>query len=406
MKKLSTTHLQPGMILARSIINDQMIVVLSENTLLTKAHITRLSFLNVQDAYIKDEYELNANYQSVEAMINRSNAFVTEYEEIVSTAREIFYASSKSEPLPVKKVEQLVDDSIVPAVQNSGALDYLYELNHLATDVYQHCVRVSILAGVIGKWMHLDRSKIKELILAGFLHDIGKTQLEQKILDKRLQNLTPEEYDLYMQHTILGHKLIAGNQEFSEGVKSAVLQHHERMDGSGFPFNAAQHERYGITMVAEVLRGSKNQNVLKMHFDELSTYGLFSSRSIKDIKLLIQRLAATGYLELTESEYPVLKLTPLAYEVLRSKAQVLQQIPTERKAAVDSTLFQQLRSLRKDIAARDNIPPYLVFSDATLQDMCQRLPQNLGELCEVKGIGERKLERYGQAFLDLLLKGK
>lgn len=166
------------------------------------------------------------------------------------------------------------------------------------------------------------------------------------------------------------------------------------------------HERYGITMVAEVLRGSKNQNVLKMHFDELSTYGLFSSRSIKDIKLLIQRLAATGYLELTESEYPVLKLTPLAYEVLRSKAQVLQQIPTERKAAVDSTLFQQLRSLRKDIAARDNIPPYLVFSDATLQDMCQRLPQNLGELCEVKGIGERKLERYGQAFLDLLLKGK
>ena len=121
---------------------------------------------------------------------------------------------------------------------------------------------------------------------------------------------------------------------------------------------------------------------------------------------MIQRLAATGYLELTESEYPVLKLTPQAYEVLRSKAQVLQQIPTERKAAVDSTLSQQLRSLRKDIAARDNIPPYLVFSDATLQDMCQRLPQNLSELCEVKGIGERKLERYGQAFLDLLLKAK
>jgi len=252
LKKLSTTHLQPGMILARSIINDQMIVVLSENTLLTKAHITRLSFLNVQDAYIKDEYELNANYQSVEAMINRSNAFVTEYEEIVSTAREIFYASSKSEELPVKKVEQLVDDSIVPAVQNSGALDYLYELNHLATDVYQHCVRVSILSGVIGKWMHLDRSKIKELILAGFLHDIGKTQLEQKILDKRLQNLTPEEYDLYMQHTILGHKLIAGNLEFSDGVKSAVLQHHERMDGSGFPFNATQHEIHDYASIIAV----------------------------------------------------------------------------------------------------------------------------------------------------------
>lgn len=161
-------------------------------------------------------------------------------------------------------------------------------------------------------------------------------------------------------------------------------------------------ERFGLTMVAEVLRGSKNKNLLKFHFEELSTYGLFKDRSIKDIKLLIQRLAATEYLTLTESEYPVLKLTPSAYDVLRSKASVCQQIPKERQISTDSALFQKLRNLRKDIAAKEKIPPYMVFSDATLQDICNRQPHTLEEFRDVKGVGEHKLDRYGQTFLEAL----
>jgi len=252
LKKLSVTKLQPGMILARSIINDKMIVVLSENTPLTKAHITRLSFLDIPEAFVKDEYELSSNYLNVEAMLNRSNAFVAEYEEILSTAREIFYASTKTADVPIQKVDAMVDASIIPIVQNSGVLDYLYELNHLATDVYQHCVRVSILSGVLGKWMELRKDQIKDLIIAGFLHDIGKTELDQKILDKRLENMTPEEYDLYMQHTIQGHHLIAGKEDLADGIKLAVLQHHERMDGSGFPFNAQAADIHAYARIVAI----------------------------------------------------------------------------------------------------------------------------------------------------------
>lgn len=78
-------------------------------------------------------------------------------------------------------------------------------------------------------------------------------------------------------------------------------------------------ERYGLTMVAQVLKGSQDQKVLKFGFDELSTYGLFRERSLAAIKLLIQRLTATGYLMLTESEYPVLRLQPEAYAVLKGE---------------------------------------------------------------------------------------
>lgn len=164
------------------------------------------------------------------------------------------------------------------------------------------------------------------------------------------------------------------------------------------------HERFGLTLVAQVLKGSANRRVRDLHLDQLSTYGLMKERSIPDIKLLIQRFIATDYLGLTESRYPVVTLKPPAYEVLRGNAQVFQAVLREEEPDVpqDTGLFEELRTLRKTIALRDHIPPYLVFSDATLRDMCERLPQNADAMHEVKGIGEYKLKKYGKDFLDCI----
>ena len=86
-------------------------------------------------------------------------------------------------------------------------------------------------------------------------------------------------------------------------------------------------ERFGLTLVAQVLKGSSDKRVLTLHLDMLSTYGLMKERSLADIKLLIQRFVATDYLALTESKYPVLTLQPSAYAVLRGQAKVLQAVP-------------------------------------------------------------------------------
>ncbi len=165
------------------------------------------------------------------------------------------------------------------------------------------------------------------------------------------------------------------------------------------------HERYGLALVAQVLKGSSEQRLLRLHLNELSTYGLFRHKTLSDIKLMIQRFVATDYLILTESEYPVLKLSPAAYDVLRGKRQVFQLIEKEDKTPPqkDTGLFHALRELRKSCARRDNVPPYVVFSDATLQDMCRLKPKNLEEMLEVKGVGEMKLKKYGKEFLDCLL---
>ena len=110
-------------------------------------------------------------------------------------------------------------------------------------------------------------------------------------------------------------------------------------------------ERFGLTLVAQVLKGSTDKRILSLHLDSLSTYGLMKERSLADIKLLIQRFVATDYLALTESKYPVLTLQPAAYPVLRGQAKVMQAVPKEvtRQAAAPE-LFDHLRAQRKEIA--------------------------------------------------------
>ena len=237
MRSVAIESLTPGMILARSIINDDMIVVLSEGTMLTKAHITRLGFLGIPSAYIKDEYELSEAFQNVSAIFNPASAFVTEYKEVIHTAREIFDEAEKSNKPPVQKSKTMVKKTLAPMAKQSGAIDYLLEVNHLASDIYNHSVRVSVLAGVLAKWLMLSAAETQDLILAGFLHDIGKTKFPPRLIDKQVEHLKGEDLDTYMQHTIDGHRMLSTASELSDGVKLAALQHHECMDGSGFPFN-------------------------------------------------------------------------------------------------------------------------------------------------------------------------
>ncbi|SHL08916.1 ATP-dependent DNA helicase RecQ [Selenomonas ruminantium] len=164
------------------------------------------------------------------------------------------------------------------------------------------------------------------------------------------------------------------------------------------------HERFGLTLVAQVLKGSNDKRVKELKFDKLSTFGLMKERTLADIKLLIQRFIATDYLGLTESKFPVVTLKPAAYPVLKGQEKVYQAVPkpeVEKKPATPE-LFDHLRHLRKEIAIREHIPPYMVFSDATLRDMCQVQPATLDEMLDVKGIGEMKLQKYGQEFLDCI----
>ena len=164
------------------------------------------------------------------------------------------------------------------------------------------------------------------------------------------------------------------------------------------------HERFGKGVVAQVLAGAQNQRVLSFHLDQLSTYGLMSSRRQRDITTFIDFLAAGGYLETRGGQYPTLGLTAKGAEVLRGQAQVFQKTAqkAEQHLEVDDTVFQELRSTRRQLAEQQHLPPYMIFSDKTLKAIGSAMPQSLDELMAVKGVGQAKLDKYGQIFLDVL----
>ncbi|BBB90350.1 MAG TPA: DNA helicase RecQ [Methylomusa anaerophila] len=162
-------------------------------------------------------------------------------------------------------------------------------------------------------------------------------------------------------------------------------------------------ERYGVTLVADVLKGSKNKRVLQLKFDSLSTYGLLKDRSVEEIKDLINLLIAEGYLGLAEGEYPVVKIKAKAIPVLKGQAAVTQKILRRRvKPVSENTLFDKLKALRREIAAGEGIPSYIVFPDSTLREMGEQLPADMTALRQVKGVGEMKAARYGERFLAVI----
>ena len=175
---------------------------------------------------------------------------------------------------------------------------------------------------------------------------------------------------------------------------------------------------FGKSMIADILRGSKAQRVLEGGLDRLACYGTVED-SAAQVKEVIELLAAQGVLAISEGAYPVVELGPRARAAESDDFTfAMKKVRRARTASgsgsaggdfsapsfgasgtAEADLFERLRVLRKRIADEQGIPPYVVFSDKALRGMCARMPAGPDEFLEVGGVGEKKLERYGEAFL-------
>lgn len=177
---------------------------------------------------------------------------------------------------------------------------------------------------------------------------------------------------------------------------------------------ARTEERFGATHIVDIVTGSRNQKIRDFGHDRLKTYGVGKGREKKFWRQLIDELLARKVIAKSEGLYPMLYLLPKAVQVLKNEEKVEIVRVREKKAtgnvknlvegSYDHELFDLLRSLRKQIADELGIPPYVVFSDRSLRDMASILPQSDETMLSVSGVGEVKLQRYGQQFLALIKK--
>ncbi|NAW56642.1 MULTISPECIES: ATP-dependent DNA helicase RecQ [unclassified Vibrio] len=174
------------------------------------------------------------------------------------------------------------------------------------------------------------------------------------------------------------------------------------------------NQSFGMGYVVEVLRGMQNIRVRENGHDKLSTYGLGRDHSHDYWVSIFRQLIHKGLLTQNITRNSTLQLTEEARPLLRGDMSLELAVPrldTAARAAkadklsnkhYDKKLFAKLRKLRKAIADEDGLPPYVVFSDATLIDMAEILPTSYGEMLAVSGVGQRKLEKYADPFLDLI----
>ncbi|MEH2309222.1 DNA helicase RecQ [Nostoc sp.] len=167
-------------------------------------------------------------------------------------------------------------------------------------------------------------------------------------------------------------------------------------------------ERFGMLHIIDVLRGAKKDKIIQYEHDKLSTYGIGKDKTLDEWRMLGRSLLHQGLIEQTSDGYSVLKLNALSWEVMRKQRTVslavttVQKITWEQgseKAEVAEILLQKLRSLRKELADEQSVPPYVIFHDSTLKLMVQVQPQNLTEFAKLSGVGSHKLAQYGEKFI-------
>jgi ATP-dependent DNA helicase RecQ len=192
-----------------------------------------------------------------------------------------------------------------------------------------------------------------------------------------------------------------------------------------------QHRRFGKTTVIEILRGSKSKKIIELGLNKLSTYGIMADTDAHRIRIILDYLVDEGYLGVTGDEYPVLHLDSRSREIFQEKKSVKMMLPEESKTprkpflpdngeapgsagtdipgrppktdrAFDEALFARLRELRTQLARKIHMPPYIIFSDAALRDMCRKRPLSRETFLAVSGAGEAKFEKYGAAFMEVI----
>lgn len=252
---ISAKELEPGMMLSETVISDSGKVLLESGLYLTEKNIHKL--LKWDTPYVNVELPC---YSCVV-----QHKILKNYEETLKLVAIAFEKIRTFREVPIKECEELVENYIELMANVTGVIAVLHRIKSHNSYTFGHCLNVAIIAGAIGKWLGFSGTDLKDIILAGLLHDIGKIFISTKILDKP-SKLSEEEMKIMKTHSTCGFQLLNDCNEISQGVKLGILQHHERQDGSGYPKQLTGkniHTYANIIAIADVYDAMSTKRVYR-----------------------------------------------------------------------------------------------------------------------------------------------
>lgn len=232
MNLIFTKDLVPGMCTSKDVIaGDGFIKLLTQGIVLNQSQINRLKNWGLPLIYIHDNTE-QMKSENIAVYMTKTE-FTKGYDETIDKIVHAFEHIKKLKEVPIAQMQELVDQKIILFVETIGVLEHLHDIRCYSEYTFSHSLNVAILAGILGKWCNYQSAELKNLILTGLLHDIGKLSIPLSILNKP-DRLSNEELTIIKNHPQESYQLIK-NTQISENVKLGIWQHHECLDGSGYP---------------------------------------------------------------------------------------------------------------------------------------------------------------------------
>ncbi|BBB93472.1 MAG TPA: HD-GYP domain-containing protein [Methylomusa anaerophila] len=257
IKRYVISAVEPGMKLARPIFRDNGQVILYDGTVLTNFHIEKLRYFDV--SYIDiiehpDEYHPAQDVSAPPSDLSTIQGFQTLYDSTVNTLNQAFNSIRFLQEIPLAELRSMVGQAIMPMIDAVGVISHLQNVQHQDEYTFHHSLDVAVISGVLARWMGYTGQELEEIILSGLLHDVGKARIPLAILNKP-EKLTTEEMDIMKLHTSKGYQMLNETKTLSPAVLCGVLQHHEKLDGSGYPLGVNEekiHPYAKIIAVADI----------------------------------------------------------------------------------------------------------------------------------------------------------
>lgn len=223
---LRIDKLDMGMILEEDIVDQKTgVILIAKNMAITKAFIDKLIGIGIDEVRIKKE----------EIPIEKYNeSLMKEYNKIGNQIGKVFNDIENGQKIKQENITKEIKGFVQEIIKERDILTQMRLLKRDGNYIFNHSLAVSTLAASLGKWMNYSQNEILELSIAGLFHDIGKLKIDNKIINNPA-NLTEDEFEIMRKHPFYSSQILSSSGKFSEDVILGVLQHHEKIDGTGYP---------------------------------------------------------------------------------------------------------------------------------------------------------------------------